>query len=471
MHLIALGDYHGTKRLCEESPELVNFRDYDRRTGLHVAASEGHLEICQLLVEQYGAKIHRCDRWGGSALDDAHRHRHPQVFQFLRDHGARFGSPSQANNFITAASEGDIEEVKTLLEFGNIDLDQGDYDKRTALHLAAGEAHCNVVKLLCEAGANVNVTDRWGNRPLDDARVAPSGSECVKVLEEYGGKSGSGPAADSTAGKEALIDLMHQYGQMRDGVLSLDWHDVKALQEGIGEDPTDEVVQKLFEVADPEHKGYIDTYQFIAHSDTFLGGRPARIILVVGGPGSGKGVLSSRLVKECDVVHLSSGELLRDEVEKGTPLGRQVEETMKSGGLVSSAIMVTLMKKRMKDFPGKRILLDGFPRSLENAKDLVTLCGKPELALHLGCEDTTMLSRILKRGESGERADDNIHTALERVKQYNKYMHVTLEFLREEHVPIIFLDASATPEGVWEQLRAIGRLMRTVVKLPGAADL
>lgn len=120
----------------------------------------------------------------------------------------------------------------------------------------------------------------------------------------------------------------------------------------------------------------------------------------------------------------------------------------------------------MKDHPGKRILLDGFPRSQENAKDLVALCGKPELALHLDCDDTILLERILKRGESGERADDNIHTALERVRNYHKYHNLTLDFLRDEHVPIVYLDCSATAEGVWEQLRAIGRLMRSVVKLP-----
>ena len=123
------------------------------------------------------------------------------------------------------------------------------------------------------------------------------------------------------------------------------------------------------------------------------------------GPGSGKGLLSERLVKECGVVHLSSGDLLRKEVEAGTYLGKQVDDIMKSGGLVSSAIMVALMQKRMRDHPGKvsglpilgwahlywlwvyllnkccsfstqRILLDGFPRSAENAKDLVTLCGR-----------------------------------------------------------------------------------------------
>lgn len=80
------------------------------------------------------------------------------------------------------------------------------------------------------------------------------------------------------------------------------------------------------------------------------------------GPGSGKGLLCDRLVKECGVVHLSSGDLLRQEVEAGTRLGQEVKEIMRSGGLVSSAIMVALMQKRMKDHPGKRLLLDGFPR-------------------------------------------------------------------------------------------------------------
>lgn len=165
------------------------------------------------------------------------------------------------------------------------------------------------------------------------------------------------------------------------------------------------------------------------------------------------------------MVHLSSGDLLRDEVAQGTDLGKQVDDIMKSGGLVSSAIMVALMQKRMRDHPGKRILLDGFPRSRQNASDLVELCGKPELALHLDCDDTVLIERIMNRGLSGDRADDNIHTALQRIRNYHKYHHVTLDFLREEHVPIVYLDCSATPDGVWEQLRAVGRLMRNAVKL------
>ena len=104
--------------------------------------------------------------------------------------------------------------------------------------------------------------------------------------------------------------------------------------------------------------------------------------------GSGKGVLSQRLVEECGVVHISSGDLLREEVERDTPLGREVQQVMVKGDLVSSAVIVTLMRRKMRlpENAGKRVLLDGFPISLQNATDLVELCGQPELALHLQCD-------------------------------------------------------------------------------------
>jgi adenylate kinase family enzyme len=169
-----------------------------------------------------------------------------------------------------------------------------------------------------------------------------------------------------------------------------------------------------------------------------------------------------RLRLECKYMPCRCGQLTPIHTSE---LGKHVGEIMKGGGLVSSAIMVTLMQKRMKDHPGKRILLDGFPRSQENARDLVTLCGRPELALHLMCDDTMMLERIMKRGESGKRADDNFQTAIQRIRGYHKYHNMTLEFLKEEHVPIVNLDCSGTPAGVWEQLRSIGRLMRSTAKL------
>jgi len=361
-------------------------------------------------------------------------------------------------------------------------LNKGDYDHRTALHLAARRGRVEICEFLCKVGADVNAQDRWGNRPLDDAQQAADGKvvnhaeECVRILKKHGAKSNNYHNNCYNNDQEVLLDLMQQYGKIRDtttnnwknATLTMDCHDVKNMLEGIGEEPTDEMVQKLFEVADLDRDGFIDTKDFMENSTTFLGGRPARIILVVGGPGSGKGVLSERLMKECGMVHLSSGDLLRKEVAEGTCLGNQVQDIMTSGELVSSAIMVTLMKKQMRNHPGKRILLDGFPRSAENAKDLVTLCGQPELALHIDCDDTILLERIMKRGADKEttRSDDNFVTALQRIRSFHKYHTVTMDFLREQHVPIVYLDGAASAQGVWQQLLAIGRMMRSAVKLP-----
>ncbi|OEU18680.1 ankyrin, partial [Fragilariopsis cylindrus CCMP1102] len=83
----ALGNKAMMEVILHKRPRFIDFRDYDRRTALHVAASEGHLEICTFLVQR-GAKINRSDRWGGSPLDDASRHRHKEVIKYLRSLGA-----------------------------------------------------------------------------------------------------------------------------------------------------------------------------------------------------------------------------------------------------------------------------------------------------------------------------------------------------------------------------------------------
>lgn len=173
--------------------------------------------------------------------------------------------------------------------------------------------------------------------------------------------------------------------------------------------------------------------------------------------------------------HLSSGDLLRDEVQKGTPLGKEVAEIMARGELVSSAVITALIRRRTRKFPGRRVLLDGFPRSVENAHDFLQLMGKPALALHLDCDDTILMERIIKRQKQGEesgnqRADDNFETAIQRLRTYHKYHHSTMDWLREQHVPIVNLDCSGTPENVWNQLLAIGRLMRPATQVSNISE-
>lgn len=140
----AMGDARRVEEMLNRNPQRVNFRDYDRRTALHVASSEGHLPICKLLMEKFGSRINRSDRWGGSPLDDAHRHRHAAVIEYLRSKGAMTGSANKSTNLITAAAQGDLDEVQLLLQTDmkskatkqKLDINKGDYDKRTALHLA-----------------------------------------------------------------------------------------------------------------------------------------------------------------------------------------------------------------------------------------------------------------------------------------------------------------------------------------------
>lgn len=114
----------------------------------------------------------------------------------------------------------------------------------------------------------------------------------------------------------AIIDLFTKYAKhtTQNGEPSLDLQGVHRLLEGIGERHDDKTVRKLFEMADLDNSGCVDLEEFMLCADKLLGGAPAGIILVVGGPGSGKGVLSKRLENECGLVHLSSGDLLRQEV-------------------------------------------------------------------------------------------------------------------------------------------------------------
>ena len=103
----------------------------------------------------------------------------------------------------------------------------------------------------------------------------------------------------------------------------------------------------------------------------------------------------------------SSGDLLRDEVQKGTPLGKEVAAIMSEGALVSPSIIMALLRRRMASFPGAYVLLDGFPRSKQNAEDFEKICGKAEMAISLVCPDEVMVQRILSRGLESGRADDN----------------------------------------------------------------
>ena len=159
--------------------------------------------------------------------------------------------------------------------------------------------------------------------------------------------------------------------------------------------------------------GKIDIHEFISLcSDPEMAGLSWRLrsgfraVLVIGGPGSGKGILSERLIRCAGIDHVSSGDLLRVEVESGSALGKSCAETMKQGKLLPSSTIMALMKKSMSRSSGHWVALDGFPRSAANCQDFEDVCGKPHCAFYLDVPDDVMVERILNRGQG--REDDNL---------------------------------------------------------------
>lgn len=169
-----------------------SFTDYDKRTPLHLACAEGHMDVTELLLLN-GADPMLKDALNCSALDEAVKSGNDEVVQMLRKYGAvmpaRLLSKEDGNyqcglNLVVQSSRGCEERVSRLLQQG-ANVKYADDDKRTALHLATVGGHAGVVRMLLEAGANVNATDRWGRCPCDEAR--DNGQKSIlKMLTMHG---------------------------------------------------------------------------------------------------------------------------------------------------------------------------------------------------------------------------------------------------------------------------------------------
>ena len=134
----------------------------------------------------------------------------------------------------------------------------------------------------------------------------------------------------------------------------------------------------------------------------------AKVLFVLGGPGSGKGTQCERIVKDFGYQHFSTGDLLRAEVASGSKLGRKCEQLMKDGLLVPMETTITLLKNVMLKATNKKFLIDGFPRALDQAVEFETSIIPASSVLYFDCPLATMEARLLKRGETSGRADDNL---------------------------------------------------------------
>lgn len=146
------------------------------------------------------------------------------------------------------------------------------------------------------------------------------------------------------------------------------------------------------------------------------------VVFVLGGPGAGKGTQCSKIVENFGYVHLSAGDLLREERAKpGSKFGELIENYIKEGKIVPVEITCSLLEQAMKQSGKENFLIDGFPRNQDNLEgwsrvmaDKVNL----KFVLVFDCPLEVCTDRCLKRGATSGRVDDNLESLRKRVNTY-----------------------------------------------------
>ncbi|HMN06379.1 MAG TPA: adenylate kinase [Flavobacteriales bacterium] len=159
-------------------------------------------------------------------------------------------------------------------------------------------------------------------------------------------------------------------------------------------------------------------------------------IVLFGPPGAGKGTQSQFLMERYGLEHLSTGDLLRAEIQAETPLGLQAQEVMSAGELVPDEVVVGMIKNRLSDSPGcKGFIFDGFPRTLAQAEaldDMLQRLGCPiNVMLSLEVDEEELVKRLLGRGATSGRADDRSEEVVrKRITEYRAKTAPLKEYYR-----------------------------------------
>jgi adenylate kinase len=182
--------------------------------------------------------------------------------------------------------------------------------------------------------------------------------------------------------------------------------------------------------------------------------------IIFGPPGSGKGTQAARIEDEFRLKHLSTGDILRAEVARGTPVGKEAGRIMAAGDLVPDALIVDMVRSLLPEAEeGAGVLLDGFPRTERQAQALDSMLAdeghKVDFVLALDVPEAELIDRILHRAAIEGRADDTREAIAERMREYHKMTEAVLDHYRRQGVPVEMIDGTGSQGDVFERVRRV----------------
>ncbi len=204
----------------------------------------------------------------------------------------------------------------------------------------------------------------------------------------------------------------------------------------------------------------------------------AKTLIFLGPPGAGKGTQAEKLVEEKGFVQLSTGDILREAVKKGTELGKKAKEYMDAGKLVPDDLIIGIIEEKLKELDGKDIILDGFPRTIPQAEALERMLPhvgrKLDAVILFDVPDEVVIERISGRRidpktgkvyhikynppppdvEVIQRDDDKEEVVRKRLKVYHEQTAPLIEFYKKKNI-LKVLDATKPPEEVYKELLSV----------------
>ena len=179
-------------------------------------------------------------------------------------------------------------------------------------------------------------------------------------------------------------------------------------------------------------------------------------MVILGRQGSGKGTQSLRIAEQFGCVHLSTGDVLRAAVDAGTELGQQAAGIMNAGGLVGDDIMIPLVAERLAqdDIMAGGVLLDGFPRTAEQANGLEAMLAKLEQQLTVAINLDVPVEEVTQRMMARGREDDTEDAITRRLGLYEEQTAPLLDWFAERGL-LATVDGLGEEDEVFARLRGV----------------